>query len=312
MDTAENGAGTSGSPQSQPNYPLPERVYVGEERISRSTAQAIPNPSGAKTHSADDGQTPNGSASASDSEEDPATPAGPTFWDHISELRKRLLLAFAGVVVGGVVAYAFWERLWFALAYPLTHQKLHVDFIATSPLESFVTSLKLSLLAGLILAFPWVMWQVWRFLAPALYEKEKSLFLGTFFGSVVMFLCGAAFAFLIVLPAGLHFLANYTSGSIIQNWKQADYASFISQFLLAFGLIFELPIGVFVLAKLGLVTAKGMWSFFRFAIIIIFVIAAVLTPGPDPISQILLALPLCVLYILSIGVASWAQPKEEA
>jgi sec-independent protein translocase protein TatC len=242
---------------------------------------------------------------------EPPAPAGPTFWDHISELRKRLLLAFVGVVVGGCIAYAFWKELWSWLAYPLTHQQLRVDFIATSPLESFVTSLKLSLLAGLVISFPWVMWQFWRFLAPALYQKEKSLFLGAFIGSVFMFICGAGFAFGVVLPAGLHFLANYTSGAVVQNWKQADYAAFISQFLLAFGVIFELPILIMVLAKLGLVTAGGMWKFFRFALIIIFVVAAFLTPGPDPVSQMLLALPLCVLYLISIGVAAWVQPKEE-
>lgn len=243
--------------------------------------------------------------------EGPDASAGLTFWDHISELRKRLLLAFAGVVVGAIAAYANWERLWTAMAYPLTRQHLKVDFIATSPLESFVTSLKLSLLAGTVIAFPWVMWQAWRFLAPALYKREKQLFVGAFFGSVLMFLIGAAFSYAVVLPAGLNFLASYTSGSVTQSWKQADYAAFISQFMLAFGLIFEMPVVAFILAKLGLVTARGMWSFFRYAILLIFVVAALLTPGPDPISQVLLALPLCVLYLISIGIAAWFQPKEE-
>lgn len=251
------------------------------------------------------------SSSAAQTEADtPEAKAGPTFWDHISELRKRLLLAFLGVALAAAFAYAYWKQIWLWLAYPLAHQHLKVDFIATSPLESFITSLKLSLLAGLVVAFPWVMWQFWRFLAPALYARERHLFIGTFFASVLMFLCGAAFAFFVVLPAGLHFLATYTGGSVLQSWKQADYASFISQFLLAFGLIFELPVAVFVLSRLGLLTAKGMWSFFRFAILIIFVVAALLTPGPDPVSQLLLALPLCVLYLLSIGVAAWAAPRE--
>jgi sec-independent protein translocase protein TatC len=252
------------------------------------------------------------SESARAEAEPQAAQSGPTFWDHISELRKRLLLAFLGVAIAAAFAYAYWKNIWLWLAYPLAHQHLKVDFIATSPLESFITSLKLSLLAGLVMAFPWVMWQVWRFLAPALYARERKLFVGTFFACVLMFMGGAAFAFFVVLPAGLHFLATYTGGSVLQSWKQADYASFISQFLLAFGIIFELPVAVFVMARLGLVTAKSMWSFFRYAILVIFVVAALLTPGPDPVSQLLLALPLCVLYLLSIGVAAWASPREVA
>jgi sec-independent protein translocase protein TatC len=297
VDSVENGAAASDAQPtpSQPNFPLPQRVYSLSERLPRNEPFGKGDPFGTQPAPAE-----------------PPEEKGPTFWDHISELRKRLLLSFVGIVVGGAIAYAFWQRLWTLLAYPLTKQHLHVDFIATSPLESFVTSLKLSLMAGLVLAFPWVMWQFWRFLAPALYQTEKSLFLGAFLGSVVMFIGGAAFAFGIVLPAGLHFLATYASGSVVQNWKQADYASFISQFLLAFGLIFELPMVIFVLAKLGLVTAAGLWSFFRFALILIFVVAAFLTPGPDPVSQVLLALPLCVLYLVSIGVAAWVQPKEKA
>lgn len=233
-----------------------------------------------------------------------------SFWDHLHELRSRLLKCFLAVALGASLAYAIWERLWSLMAWPLTRQNLAVTFIATSPLETFLTSLKLSLLTGIILAFPFIMWQVWRFLAPALYRHEKKLFLGAFAASLVLFLAGAAFAYFVVIPMGLHFLATYNPGSVVQSWKQADYAAFISQFLLAFGTIFELPVVTFVLARLALITASGMWSFFRYAIILIFVTAAILTPGPDPVSQILLAIPLCFLYLASILVARYAYPGE--
>jgi sec-independent protein translocase protein TatC len=169
----------------------------------------------------------------------------------------------------------------------------------------------MSLVSGAILSFPITMWHVWRFLAPALFSNERRLFLIAFFYSVVMFAAGAAFAYFAVLPAGLAFLATYADGGITQSWKQGDFAAFISQFMLAFGVIFELPVAAFVLSTMGLITARGMWSFFRYAVIIIFIVAALLTPGPDPVSQLLMAAPLLVLYSLSIGICALAQRKAE-
>jgi sec-independent protein translocase protein TatC len=235
----------------------------------------------------------------------------PTFWSHFQELRSRLVKSVLGIVIGAGLAYWKWEQVWAWLIGPITKQHLRVNFIATSPMESVMTSFKLSLIVGCFLAFPWVTWQVWRFLAPGLYRNERRLFLGAFIGFVIMFLIGAAFCYYTVLPAGLAFLANYSSGSVTQSWKQSDFAGFVIQFLLAFGTIFELPVAVFLLSRLDLITAKGMWSFFRFAIVIIFVVAAVLTPGPDPVSQLLMAAPLCALYILSIGVCALAAPAKK-
>jgi sec-independent protein translocase protein TatC len=236
----------------------------------------------------------------------------PTFWSHFQELRSRLVKVLAGVSLGAALAYWKWEALWAWLAGPITGQKLHVTFIATSPMETVMTSFKLSLIAGVFLSFPWVTWQAWRFLAPGLYRNERRLFLGAFLGFVIMFVAGAAFCYYAVLPAGLSFLANYMDGAVTQSWRQATYAAFVIQFLLAFGVIFELPVAVFLLARLGLVTARGMWGFFRYAVVIIFIIAAVLTPGPDPVSQLLMALPLCALYLLSIGVCALATRKGDS
>jgi len=234
-----------------------------------------------------------------------------TFWNHIQELRSRLIRIMIGVAAASGVAYFFWENIWAVIAHPLTKQHLQVDLIATSPMETVMTSFKMSLITGFIFAFPWVMWNVWRFLAPALFDREKRVFLITFFSSVIMFAAGACFAYFAVLPAGLAFLATYTDGAITQSWRQGDFASFISQFMLAFGFIFELPVLAYVLAKMGLITAKGMWRFFRYAVILIFVLAAFLTPGPDPVSQLLMAVPLVVLYLVSIGICSLAQKKSE-
>jgi sec-independent protein translocase protein TatC len=154
------------------------------------------------------------------------------------------------------------------------------------------------------------MWQVWGFLAPGLFKKERHVFAIAFTASIVMFMVGAAFAYFAVLPAGLQFLATYTNGAIAQNWRQGEFASFISQFLLAFGVIFELPVVAYVMANMGLITAGGMWRFFRYAVIAIFAVAAVLTPGPDPVSQVMMAIPLVVLYLLSIAICALAQKKQ--
>jgi sec-independent protein translocase protein TatC len=216
-----------------------------------------------------------------------------------------------GVVVSASVCYGYWERIWSALAFPLTKQHLKVQFIATSPMETFMTSIKMSLITGVIVAIPWIMWHLWRFLAPGLYSKERKVFAIAFSSSIVMFGAGAAFAYFAVLPAGLAFLATYTNGAIAQNWRQDEFVGFMSQFMLAFGVIFELPVICYVLASMGLLTAKAMWGFSRYAIVLIFVVAAFLTPGPDPVSQCMMAVPLVVLYGLSIGIAAIAQKKAE-
>lgn len=235
----------------------------------------------------------------------------PTFWDHITELRSRLIYIMVGVGAAAAVCYGYWERIWAALAYPLTKQHLKVEFIATSPMETFMTSIKMSLITGVIVAVPWIMWHVWRFLAPGLYTKERRVFAVAFGSSVVMFAVGAGFAYFAVLPAGLAFLATYTNGAIAQNWRQDEFVGFMSQFMLAFGIIFELPVVCYVLASMGLITAKGMWGFFRYAIVLIFVVAAFLTPGPDPVSQCMMAVPLVLLYAISIGITAMAQKKAE-
>lgn len=235
----------------------------------------------------------------------------PTFWSHFRELRDRLLKILAGVSVGAALAYWKWEAIWAWLTGPITKQGLHVSFIATSPMETVMTSFKLSLISGLFLAFPWIIWHAWRFLAPGLYRNERRLFLTAFVGFVVMFLVGATVCYYVVLPAGLNFLATYMDGTVTQSWRQATYAAFVIQFLLAFGMMFELPVAVYLLARLDLVTVRGLWSFSRYAIVIIFVVAALLTPGPDPVSQLLMALPLIALYMLSIGVCAVAGGKKQ-
>ncbi len=236
-------------------------------------------------------------------------PKDMSFWDHLGELRSRVIKSVICLFIATAICFHFWKNIWSWMVLPLTSQNLKVQFIALTPLEAFVASFKISLLGGVFLSLPIILWQMWRFVAPALYTHERRLFIPAFVSSIFMFLVGTAFCFWIVMPSGLHFLATYSNGLIEQNWKQTEYIGFVTKFLLAFGFVFQLPVATFVLSKLNLVTPRSMWRFSKYAVIVNFLIAAFLTPGPDPISQIMLALPLCLLYFASIGICWLTQRK---
>jgi sec-independent protein translocase protein TatC len=232
-----------------------------------------------------------------------------SLWDHLKELRKCLLRALSGIIIASIISYIFWKHLWRWMTYPLKVRNIQVELINTAPVEAFVTSLKVALAAGIIFSSPWVLYHIWRFIAPGLFKNEKRLIFPALLFSVVLFLSGCAFCFFVVLPYGLEFLANYTLGEVSPKWRQSEYASFVLQIIVAFGLAFELPIFALIFSKLGLISARGMWSFFRYAIIIIFTLSAFLTP-PDPLTQTLLAIPLTLIYLLSIFVVYLFNKKK--
>lgn len=232
-------------------------------------------------------------------------------WDHLRELRKCIVRSVWGVVLGTILGYTYWRELWNFLTVPLHKYAPQVELINTAPVEAFLTSIKIAMVAGVIISSPWVLWNVWKFIAPALFNHEKSILLPVFFSSLILFLGGAAFAFFVILPYGLAFLANYTMGAVKSFWKQGEYASFLLEILFAFGLTFEMPLFAWVLARLGFINDKTLIKIMPYAIVIIFIVAAVLTP-PDPVTQILLAIPLCILYGISIAAVKWLIPKGES
>jgi sec-independent protein translocase protein TatC len=198
--------------------------------------------------------------------------------------------------------------IWQFLTRPL--EKTQVQLINTAPVEAFITSIKVALIAGIIASSPWVLLNIWKFIAPGLFTREKTLILPVLSTSIFLFLGGAAFCYFFVLPYGLAFLANYTLGEITPNWRQGDYASFVMKVLIAFGITFELPIVSFVLTKLGIVNARMLWSFSRYALVLIFILAAFLTP-PDPVTQVLLAIPVIFIYGISIFISYLVTRGEE-
>jgi sec-independent protein translocase protein TatC len=184
-------------------------------------------------------------------------------------------------------------------------------FIAVSPLEAFITYLKVSLLAGIFLSSPFVLYQVWRFVAPALYVKEKKMAVSFVFFTTLFFVGGALFGYFLIFPVGFKFFVAALNGTGIQFLPQMeDYLTFISKMLLTFGAVFEMPVILVLLARLGIIQLKMLTKARRYALVLIFLVAGILTPGPDVLSQFLLAIPLMGLYELSV-LGVWLLQKKK-
>jgi len=225
---------------------------------------------------------------------------------HLAELRSRLIKSLIAVGIAFVLCYQFVEMLMAWLIAPLKalDPTAKVQVIGTGLAEAFFTKLKVSFIAGIFLASPVIFYQIWRFIAPGLYEHERRYVKPFVFFATFFFVCGAYFCYRLVFPTAFgFFLEEYGSISIEPLLKISEYLSFASRMLLAFGVVFELPVFTFFLARTGIVDHKMMISTWRYAVVGIFIVAAVLTPGPDVASQLLMATPLLVLYVASIGVA---------
>jgi sec-independent protein translocase protein TatC len=224
---------------------------------------------------------------------------------HLEELRTRLIRALLAVAVGFAACYGFSEPLVAFLIRPLQAIRPEQSLvIGTGVTDAFFTKLKVSAVAGVFLASPAVFYQAWQFVAPGLYERERRVALPFSLAASVFFVAGAAFCYYAVFPVAFRFfLEEFTSIGISPQIRVNEYLTFTSRMLLAFGVTFELPVATFFLARIGLVTHRMMIGAARYAIVVIFIVAAVLTPGPDVASQLLMATPLLLLYGLSIGIA---------
>lgn len=232
---------------------------------------------------------------------------------HIAELRKRLAISIGTIIVLFFVMFAFWEPLLDWMTAPLV-AVLPEDskIVFTKVPEAFFTALKVAFFAGFVASLPVIFWQLWGFISPGLYENEKKMVVPFVSGATTMFLIGCAFCYYIVIPFGYEFLINFGSQLFTALPSIGDYVSFFTKLLLGFGLAFELPVITFFLATIGLVTDKTLKDFFRYALILIFLIAALLTP-PDLLTQFLMAGPMIILYGVSILIAKKVNPhvKQE-
>jgi sec-independent protein translocase protein TatC len=229
-----------------------------------------------------------------------------TLVEHLGELRARLFIAIGALVVGFIVAYAFHGRLLEWLNRPLPDR---LDKPVTfSPIEPFATSIVVSLWAGLLLALPVVLWQLWSFLAPAFEEhRQRSMVVLVGFATVLA-LGGVLFGYYVILPPAIHFLTNYDSAYFTIQLRARDYYRFVGFVLLGVALAFEVPVFVLALVRLRILSAAQLRHTWRVGIFVMVVIG-VLLPGVDPVSTILSVIPLVLLYVLAIGLATFLEPR---
>ncbi len=229
---------------------------------------------------------------------------------HLTELRDRILKILAAWLIGAIAAWSWSEEI-FALLLAPAVQALGEDgaLQAIAPTEIFFTYLKSALLAGFGIALPVIFWQIWSFIAPGLYPSEKRVAVPFVLVSTLLFLSGGLFGYTFVFPLIFDFFVGFESEFVIAAWTMREVFTLTTRLILAFGTGFEMPVVVFFLAVSGLVTPRQLLGGFKYAVLVSFVMAAVLTP-PDVISQVMLAVPLLVLYLLGVAVAYVFAPAK--
>jgi sec-independent protein translocase protein TatC len=228
-----------------------------------------------------------------------------TFTEHLEELRWCLLKSLAAIILASMLCYFFSDAIFRFMVAPL-RQNLGAgqSLIGTGVTEAFFIEIKVALAGGVFFSSPIIFYQIWRFISPGLSGNEKRLVLPFVFCATLFFIGGALFCYHVVLPVAFqYFIEQYGTIDVTPAIRIGEYFTFFFRMILAFGVTFELPVFTFFLVRLGIWDYRFMLRSFRYAIVAIFIIAAVLTPTPDVINQSLLALPMLLLYVISIGVA---------
>ena len=231
--------------------------------------------------------------------------------EHLVELRKRLTNSLIVLGIGFGVCYYYKDLVFDIVTRPLTHVLPKNSYlIYTGLTEAFFTYMKVAFFASLIITCPFILYQIWKFISPGLLPKEKHYVVPFVLSSTLLFISGVLFGYFVALPPAFEFFVSFNNQYLQAMLSFKDYLSLFVTFLLGFGVSFELPIFMFFLAKLGIVNAKMLSKQRRYAILVIFIVAAILTPSPDALSQILMAIPLMFLYEVSIFVVRFAQKKK--
>ena len=246
--------------------------------------------------------------------EDTDSTSGMSFFDHLEELRWRIIRSLLSVVVGTIICWFFIDWLVDGvLLRPVTvinahasgmQQQIHLQNL--KPFGQLFLYMQVAIVAGVILSLPYILYELWAFIAPGLMPKERKYIKWIVFFTTFCFFAGIAFSYFVMLPAALTFFAGFGSPQIANNIAISEYMNFVVSVLLASGVVFELPMVSWFLSKIGILTPAFMRHYRRHSIVGIFIIAAFLTPGTDPVSQVLLALPLMGRYEVSIWVSAWA------
>lgn len=232
-----------------------------------------------------------------------------TIIEHLEDLRKSLLISIVAIIIAAVFAFYYSEQILTIIMSPLS--SLNENLIVTGVTEAFFVKLKLSFIAGFVIAFPVVVWALWRFIKPALYPHERKYVYILFPVTIGLFAGGVLFAYYGILKLILNFFIYIAGENLETMFKVDQYVSFVLAFTIPFGIVFELPVVVFFLSKLGIIGYETMARNRKYALLVIVILAAALTPGPDPFSQMMMAIPVYLLYEISIWIAKLAKPGEE-
>lgn len=231
------------------------------------------------------------------------------FLDHLEELRWRLIKSLAAILVGAIISFIFIDYLIELLLLPTKKIETQFDLQVLKVQGMFVLKWGLAMVAGAILAIPVLTYQIWKFVVPGLYARERKYFIPLMLFTFLAFLCGVFFAYSVMIPFSLRFFASMGYADVANNISINYYFSFVTWLMLGAGLIFELPVLSFILSSIGLLNPTFLRKYRRHSIIIIMVAAAFITP-PDPVSLILMTAPLIILYEISIGVSALASKKS--
>jgi sec-independent protein translocase protein TatC len=242
--------------------------------------------------------------------QDPEAVDEMTFLEHLEEFRWRLIKSIIGIIIGGIIVAIFvdWVMNEFLL-YPALRTNPPLTLQNIKPYGQFALYMEVIIFGGLILSVPNILYQFWRFIEPALKQNERKYIFWIVFFTSLCFLSGIAFAYYVLLPTALDFFASFGTTAIHNIIAINEYFSFVIRIILAAGLVFELPMITFFLSKLGILKPQYMKKYRKHSIVVILIVAAIATP-PDIVSQVLLAIPLILLYELSILICKYSQPKK--
>lgn len=231
--------------------------------------------------------------------------------EHLRELRYRLIVSIVAFLIGTAVAFYFAKYVFEFLKQPVVQSYPDIQLITLSPTEPLFILIKISVAVGFILAMPVILYQMWRFIEPALYSHEKKLFLPLVISSIILFLLGGAFAYFIVLPLALKFLIGlgFTQLMATPYLSVDTYVSFVLKMVIAFGIAFQMPVVLYILQKAGIITPEQLGRFRKYFIVLAFLIGAII--APDVSTQVLMAIPLMVLYEISVLLGKYATRKKK-
>lgn len=232
-----------------------------------------------------------------------------TLLEHLEDLRKGLIVSIVAIIIASIPAFYYSDLILEFIKQPLTMTKTELNF--TGVFTPFYVKITLSLIGGLILSFPVVAWQIWGFMAPALYPSERRSVIILFPAIIALFAAGVLFGYLVIMPTALYFLVVVMGTGLNPIITVDDYVNKLLAFTIPFGLVFELPIVVYFLTRLRIIKPEMLSKNRKYAVLAIAVLSAVLTPGPDPVSQCLLGVPIYLLYEISIVVSKLARPKPK-